>query len=1129
MRLGNLTISGFKSFGERTIIEFSPSVTAIIGPNGSGKSNVIDALRWVTGGGRARSYRADSRTELIFHGAAGKRSVSFADVELELQTDGSPIRIQRNLFRDGNGSLKLNGTAARLMDVEEALVGTGLGRGSVAVIGQGEVGEILIAGPDRLLEYAAEAAGVAQLGRRREITISRLGTARSHLSRLDDVLSEMGEQVEALEAEAGEAEQHEELSREALRLGFTRAYQRVLGLQGEISKLHTDERSLGGEITTRRDRLRVLGAELVGRKKIQGESEVLYRTAVAEGEARRGDLRVAEERLRAEQQKVEGIRTRKAEAEEQQSALSFDEPILPKGDPGALLNSVTITEEAVKTAERQQSKALDHQAKAAAEHEELRQAFGNFFQRQDAFEVRRDTLEKQRSELQRRRAAILEEKEPPRAMPDLNHAQKRLEQARSSLREIEVRIASARAILIEAQTEAGALEKELARLQQGARERRGYADGPKIALTSGLPGVIGSVADILQVPTRYRAALAAALGNRAEHVVVEATDEGLAILEFVQERGCRVTVLPLDKVPTTDPVNSSLVGDPSAGRLMRDVVTTDKRFGSLVESLFPSTVIVGDLDEAFALSKEQPTFQLIVTLRGEWLASNGAFSGGHCEDNASYVGQHNEEDEVGQQLKKAHTRARDATEILDGLEGDNAKLQEEERTVTDALGKLLAQVAAHEEALRARQRETQQIEELESLNQEALKRLTVPLEPQTTKTLETVNERVGQTNENVADALASLMGAREDLARIKTEHGLYSERLLAYQVLKARFEKDRERCAEVLSSIGQLEALLIEAGLSQELCATEVDSAKIAIPDNLDQWDRNYLAAVNGVDQVEVEQEQLTQEQAESGSTLGNIQLTLARRETALELARDDLAAYPDGVLIVDLAHRDLRKRLAEVEQSLKNFGPVNHRARLDFVSRSERLRELDGERTEATAAVEELDIVLIRIDNETTTKLNQTLEELRKNFARHVITLFGSGAVSDLRVEREDGRPIGLELVLQPPGKQTKALNLLSVGERTMGALAFLFSLVAHSGKDGAMGLPVAVLDEVDAPLDEANIRRFCAFVGRLANDGTQFVLITHQKATFEVADAIWGVTSQEGVSRVFSIRRDEEVALRV
>ena len=237
VRLTSLSLQGFKSFGNRTVVEFAPGITAIIGPNGSGKSNLIDALKWTTGGGRAREFRASDKTDLIFHGASGKRGLSLAEVEVELRGDERAFKVYRSLDRDGTTRLRLNGRNARFLDLEEALAGSGLGRSGVALIGQGEVSQVLMADPPKLLQYVAEVAGVGRMSSRREQTQARLETARGHLDRLQDVLVELDERCVRLGEEAADAERHAALSAEALRLRVTASRRRVDALEQEIAGL----------------------------------------------------------------------------------------------------------------------------------------------------------------------------------------------------------------------------------------------------------------------------------------------------------------------------------------------------------------------------------------------------------------------------------------------------------------------------------------------------------------------------------------------------------------------------------------------------------------------------------------------------------------------------------------------------------------------------------------------------------------------------------------------------------------------------------------------------------------------------------------------------------------------------
>jgi chromosome segregation protein len=364
VRLSSVTIQGFKSFGNRVTLEFSDRVTAVVGPNGSGKSNVLDAIKWATGGGRAREFRAEDKTDLIFHGAAGKRSLGFAEVEVELSDGRRSLTIRRDLDRDGTSRLRLNGRLARFIDVDEALAGSGLGTSGVAIIGQGEVSGVLMADPEDLLQYVAEVAGVSRLSGRREQTMARLGSARGHLTRLEDVLSTLRDEVERLCEEARDAERHQALSREALQLRVTAAQARAAGLRTEVADLR--KREADGERTLATGREGIDGARstVARARTILGEAEARYREAMARVEQRRGAAKLAAAERDRAQERVDAAEARGLEREAEVARLSaVAPPELPAGDAEALAQAA---EEADALALTRRDEAAEAEAGAAS-------------------------------------------------------------------------------------------------------------------------------------------------------------------------------------------------------------------------------------------------------------------------------------------------------------------------------------------------------------------------------------------------------------------------------------------------------------------------------------------------------------------------------------------------------------------------------------------------------------------------------------------------------------------------------------------------------------------------------------------------------------------------------------------
>ncbi len=1134
MRLTQLSLQGFKSFGNRVTVEFAPGITGIVGPNGSGKSNLLDALKWVTGGGRAKAFRAEAKTDLIFHGADGKRGLSYAEVEVELSDGHRSIKVRRDMDREGHSHLRLDGRVARFIDVDDALAGSGLGTAGVAVIGQGEVAGVLLADPATLLGYVAEAAGVARLAGRREQTLSRLEGARGHLARLDDVLIELRERTAQLEKEAEAALRHGELSREALVLRVTAAHARVRGLEDEVGQLRSSLALAEQELLEGRESLVLLreARELAGR--LREEQETAYRLRSAEVERAQGLLRLA----RSEASRLSERRTHAEErlgsAKGELATLSQLKPPQPPAE-----DAEALKEEAVKAAlaaahlAEARSEAQIGLRAAEAELEErrqgnelLRRAWAEHRARSEGIAAELAKAEEAAGELQAQagssgsdpvQAAQEAQARLATALDQRTAAQEALEARRTEME-------TAHALHAEAYAEHQARSRSAAQLRSAFEARRGYAQGPKAALTSSVPGVIGSVADLLRVAPDRQAAIAAALGRRAEYVVVEDADCAEAVLQAVRRAGAWVTLLPLDLLRASaehraplEQRQDELRGEGLLG-WATDAVEVDPAYRVVVQSLLANTLLVQDMATATAIARRRNQRPRLVTLDGDLVEASGAISGGRRPtatsvlgaakdvEEAEAVSSHAAEALAAAELALAHARTAftASKETADATHKAVLEAQEAAAGAERALA-VGRERLAEAEARIARLRSAQQavVAPTEEPD-EASFELAVAMEQQAREAMQRIQAEV-----EAAVARRAECDRAADVAR---------ERSLAYRALQERFEQALQRMASLSEEIARTQA---EAdGLRQEegAAAEAVRAAEAALPQDLESQREAFEAAQHGLRTAEAALQQQQADLARLGETVETTRLGLARREAALELALEERAVLPEGVDPMALGERSARGRLREVELAMEELGAINHRAADDHREQAERLAVLEAEVAQATLAMEELGRTLDSIDAETNERLGVSLANLRTAFSEHVTQLFGEGAVGLIEVEQEGPRPVGLRIQLQPPGKRTRSLSLLSVGERTMGAMAFLFALMAGE----AERLPIAVLDEVDAPLDEANIRRFCGFVTSLAAKGTQFVLITHQKATFEVADTLWGVTTEQGVSRVFSIRRD-------
>ena len=1125
MRLVSLTLNGFKSFGDRTVIEIAPGVTALIGPNGSGKSNLLDALKWATGGGRASSYRAGDKRELIFHGADGKRGMGYAEVEVEFEDGNRSLKIVRSLDRDGNGKLKLNGRTARVADVDDALAGSGLGRSGVAVIGQGEVGQVLMADPSKLLAYVAEAAGVSKLSGRRDLTAARLDTARQHLERLSDILLELDAQLERLEREAEAAALHAALSREGLRLRFTVASARRDALRGDIRKLLARQVRLSETIELGRDVLR--GHEETQRSLRNGlrEAESAFREAQALSERRLAEVRVAEERLSGLGQRRVTLVAQSDGLEVELAQLrSAQPPVAPAGELRPLLAAERAQHEAWSVLVRDLAEAQGRFSERQARFERAQVAEAVRLERAAYRRARCDDLEGQREQLEAAMAALV------RAEPEgVDEAASIAAAAQERAVAAERALAAAREVLershaehASAAAEALALARAAERQRSGFEARRGYAQGPRQALTSGLPGVLGSVADLLRVPVELRTAIAGALGRRSEYVVVERGEQARAILDHVKRSGGWVTVLPLDLLAQGRKLSRRWSEVPGAVGPAAELVETDGRFAPMLLQLLGNVLVMEGFDEALALSRSEPKRPRLVTLDGTLLETSGALSGGRPAQRGVILGAGAEVEEADAAAESARSDEHEALLRLDGARATFESKRAEAGIAAEALAAAreteqhLAATAAQQRAradeLNARHRSVEaDLAALQAEQQGSEGGLDDAAELATN--LSDERRRLDTLRDRVEAARSELDGAQRTRLLLESE-------LRGHAAATERFEAQRERVV----ALGRLEASFGDqlAALDDDLAAAEraLAEARAALPSDVDARRKARDATERALEEAETSVRRAGEAQATAAQELEQCRVQLARREAALELALEEMSAFPDGLEVFEQSERAARARLRDVNEELEALGAVNHRARSDYEAARERRDALAADMEQADAAVAELEGALEGLDAETNERYERALDQLQSRFNRHVLALFGPQAQAGIEVERDDGRHQGLRIQLTPPGKRTQALGLLSLGERTMGALAFLFALMSEGDGDG---LPVAVLDEVDAPLDEANIRRYCSFLERLATRGTQFVLVTHQKATFEVADVLWGVTTEEGVSRVFSIRKEE------
>ncbi|MEF2279106.1 chromosome segregation SMC family protein [Deinococcus sp. YIM 134068] len=1103
--LHSITLQGFKSFADRTRLEFGPGVSAVIGPNGSGKSNVVEAIRWATHGARARELRAGRGTELIFHGSGGKAPVGLAEVELELRTQGGRVNVARRVYRDGTGEQDLNGRPVRARDVQSALRGTGLGPGGLAVIGQGEVSGVVGAEGRTLLGYVQEAAGLSRAVSARQETEARLREADGHLEGLRLVWAERAAGVERLARAAEAARLHRALTARVLTLEDALRRER----QSTLSRELTQARAEAAALDARSAALAVTVQAAAARVEVA-------RDAVGEARARRDAFTGALDALRAARDAHAQAERYDAHLRTEAERLRAELAALPQHPPEGDAPDLPALEAAVTTA-RREAEAAERRARTLdTDLTRARAAAARVAEAAARADASRETLG---AELERAEGNL------ESALEGLAAARERLEGATHARAHAEEEYAALARRRSEAQAHERHLTSELARLSASVaplrRERERlegslnsyarYGEGARNALRLDHPGIVGSVADLLSVPAEYETAVTAALGRRLEQIVVGTGEDARGIIDELKRVGGRATFLPLDLIRARPRRDGALLREAGVIGNLADLCPTDPPL--VGEAILADTLVVEDLRAANRLARTHPNRPRLVTLEGELLEAGGAITGGRLRDAGfSVLADQRRFQEIDLELEETD---RQTVRLTAELERVRATLSGDAE-IHDAL------LAARERAAREEREAERRVTELEAQarslgthRDRLLARVSA----------ETPTPPPAEEAADPANLEAALLEARAQAENDRAREREALETFALGRELDAAWRTFRTARARA-ADLGERLNANAEATQAQDAhltgAAAEVGRREAA----LGTLDEGELARAEGErDAAAQAYTSVIGEQNKTRARLEDLRLLIARREGSLEPLPDGCS--PPGT------PREWTAELGRARADLDSLGPVNARAEADHAAENAELERLNAELNDAEGAAAELRAHLAELEVAEGLATRAAFGRVNAAFREYSAELLGGQG--ELEPDHDEaGRLTGLRLAVQPKGKRTRSMSLLSAGERTMAGLGFLFAL-NHAGGDGgaagegAGGLPLAVLDEVDAPLDEANIRRFTAFLDRFSARGAQFLLVTHQKATMEVAHALWGVTTdQTGASRVLSIRQAEEAPAR-
>ena len=1179
MFLKSIEVQGFKSFANKMVFEFHKGITGIVGPNGSGKSNVADAVRWVLGEQSAKQLRGSKMEDVIFSGTESRKPLGFAYVAItldnsdhQLAVEYDTVTVSRRVYRSGESEYKINGHNCRLKDVQELFFDTGIGKEGYSIIGQGQIDKILSGKPEERRELFDEAAGIVKYKRRKALTEKNLAEEQQNLSRVRDILYELEKQVGPLEKQSETARiylKHRDTLKQydanMYLLSFYQLKKDSAAIDEKMDIVSTqlkDSRENFEKIKSAYAQMEALMEQYD--QKISQDQEICNQQALEKQRLEGGKnvlvsktdgISSKEEQFDALILETEtGIEAKKKISEESEKELKALEEELQE-----LEQHKNSSEEALNSMSGTMTSLRDQIDSQNSDIIEFLNEAANIKGRMQRYETMQEQTQIRQSELNQKLIALQSEESSEGELVEAfkKEAQgielelERLQAEQSACQKRAARISDD---LMKCREAFNAAEKsfheESARYQTLKNITERY-DGYGVSIRkimerkSDYKGIIGVVADIIHVSKEYEIAIETALGGSISNIVTDNEQTAKSMIQFLKKnRFGRATFLPLTSIRGRRADNADRIcGEEGVIGLASDLIRVDSQFGHLADYLLGRVFIVDHIDHALALAKKYRYSLRIVTLEGESLNPGGSLSGGAYKNTGNLLGRHREMEELQKHVETLRKEGASLKQQINQLQSDkdSNKAAMEKNTAAEArltlhqntvrlrlkqvdesrgehaksikdINRETAQIKTQQEQIRQfRQQLTAQMDELEAKKknaEELVKSLPAKLE-EISEQEKDFNSQTADMRIHYANQVQKKSFIRKSMEQNRSEIRHLQEKLADYRAQKAAFgsEKDAIR-RQINETEAQIAALAEEMTKSQAVLRQKTDErSKYAAEHKTFFAKREELSET--ISQLDKEQFRLGSQKEkleESRSQLSSYMweeygLTY---QTARELSDDALQALP-------LAK--LKKMTADVKGQIKALGNVNVNAIEEYKAVAERYETMKTQHDDMVEAEEKLAGIIEDLNSSMQKQFKEKFIQIQKEFDRIFKLLFGGGKGTLELADPENLLETGVIITAQPPGKKLQNMMQLSGGEKALTAIALLFAIQSLKPS------PFCLLDEIEAALDDANVKRFAEYLHNLTKD-TQFIVITHRRGTMNTADILYGITMQEkGVSTLVSV----------
>lgn len=1170
MYLKSIEMQGFKSFADKTKVVFDRGVTAVVGPNGSGKSNITESLRWALGESSAKSLRGGKMPDVIFAGTENRNPLNFASVVVTLDNSSGfivnknkEIKVERHIYRSGDSEYLIDGQKVRLRDIHDLFMDTGLGRDSFSIISQGRVEAIFNSKPEERRAIFEEAAGVLKYKTRKKETESKLAQAQGNLDRLDDIIYELDNQVKPLEKQAQTAKKFLELDGQRkelyldvlvaqLSLGKEKLSEKEAELESvktELTSYYKQRSELEQENQSLKEKRHRLSVQLDREQAVLLDVTKLISDLERKIEVHKLESSQNESSRQEAQARLENLLTRREQLEEQ---IEQKQGVLEQ-----LENSLSSLKEDIAAVNREISyfsedpdQVLDHlREQYVALMQEEAEASNRLTKIQQDIANQISLSESKSEDL----ARLQTEKQT--AQEELDKSRKSLEEADHELRQLLERYQTKKSELDQVQatyqSEQGRLfdlldqlkgkQARQSSLEAILKNHSNFYAGVKAVLQEApsLGGIIGAVSEQLTFDTRYQTALEIALGGASQNVIVEDEATAKRAIAFLKEkRQGRATFLPLTTIKPRQLSGQQIsLLESSDGflGLASDLVTYQPNLDVIFQNLLGTIAIFDTIDHANKAARATKFQVRMVTMDGAEIRPGGAFAGGSNRNNsttfikpeldallgeiAELSSQLQEQESLVAAKKTSLDQTREALETIKA-DGEEARLnQQSARIHQEQAENRLAQLSVQYDLQMSQVSPTI----LTDLDEEAIKEAA---------NVQALNEKKIALEQQINQVRDNRDSIQESLQKLQTKKGQLTL-VQAEATSQLRFEQIDMRRLQEEKATTEKDIAILEDLINQKVVALEDTTIELleeqlqAASDKQSQTNQILIRLKFELEDIDGQFEDLEERLQQARTKNDDLIRKQAKLEADCEQAGDTLRTLLGNLtehfkLSFEAAQSQAKavENLASAEQNLKNLerairalGQVNLDAIEQYDEVNNRLTFLNEQRTDILSARDLLLDTIHEMDDEVKERFKVTFEAIRESFKQTFKQMFGGGS-ADLILTENDILTAGVEISVQPPGKKIQSLNLMSGGEKALSALALLFSIIR------VKTIPFVILDEVEAALDEANVKRFGDYLNRFDKE-SQFIVVTHRKGTMAAADAIYGVTMQEsGVSKIVSVK---------